>query len=559
MKVEATSPVHGTLVSGKKRISGFAFSITVLNALALVARIQHEMEADGYFMEMSHLRKQGPLDVTSHHLRQYFLHKNIFPYESEDYKGYFIAEPAEIALTYEWDLKFSSIEQFLNDRNIKENNKWIPLDNTFLERLYIMSFGWICQGSCNFLPTDIGNKRIFIDILIINQQSDDIHVELETAEHVYSEALYHLCIGTARVFTRAWCLFELAVRKLARKRTHFVIAPAAALVSAQQIKRSKVGFVGAIFALLFRGFFAFIPNCVMGFFYNCIRKLDLDYSFISVVRSGAMMANLQFKEFKVFGLRFKYPWLDLDSTVNHNFFDTMTAFKDSDMIEIKRKILAAFHTKHVFNKRIGTAAVGFGGWYSKAALFYWVDTLLLIGAIPFHLVCGTLSLGAAFVIGPCLYCIRLDKVFEIPEQNQSSEVKELERGQVGNAQNEGPSNVNHGTSTIKRIPSNYDKLKAANLLGSRLFLEKWVVLDIAIKLLFAIICFSPILVAVGSILFLFGVLYGICISFCGARDPPAPPSEQSTTVLDPVGLFVNPAPAPALLPSDPISVPNGQT
>ena len=139
------------------------------------------------------------------------------------------------------------------------------------------------------------------------------------------------------------------------------------------------------------------------------------------------------------------------------------------------------------------------------------------------------------------------------------EAEELERGQVGNAQNEGPSNVKQETSTIKRIPSNYDKLKAANLLGSRLFLEKWVVLDIAIKLLFAIICFSPILVAVGSILFLFGVFYGICISFCGARDPPAPPSEQSTTVLDPVGLFVNPAPAPALLPSDPISVPNSQT
>ena len=49
------------------------------------------------------------------------------------------------------------------------------------------------------------------------------------AQEVYSSAHFHLMLVTNTVFTRAWCLFELAVRRLADRETLPVESARAAL------------------------------------------------------------------------------------------------------------------------------------------------------------------------------------------------------------------------------------------------------------------------------------------------------------------------------------------
>ena len=51
------------------------------------------------------------------------------------------------------------------------------------------------------------------------QLSNNIAQNLVLAKTVYENALFHLMLVTGTVFTRSWCLYELAVRRLANKET----------------------------------------------------------------------------------------------------------------------------------------------------------------------------------------------------------------------------------------------------------------------------------------------------------------------------------------------------
>ena len=51
------------------------------------------------------------------------------------------------------------------------------------------------------------------------QLSSNIAQNLVHAKTVYETAPFHIMLVTSTVFTRAWCLYELAVRRLAEKET----------------------------------------------------------------------------------------------------------------------------------------------------------------------------------------------------------------------------------------------------------------------------------------------------------------------------------------------------
>ena len=51
------------------------------------------------------------------------------------------------------------------------------------------------------------------------QLSSNIAQNLVQAKSVYQSAPTHLMLVTSSIFTRAWCLYELAVRRLAEKET----------------------------------------------------------------------------------------------------------------------------------------------------------------------------------------------------------------------------------------------------------------------------------------------------------------------------------------------------
>ncbi len=75
-----------------------------------------------------------------------------------------------------------------------------------------MSFLWVMLGPFQKVPVDIGDKTIFVDIMMNNQTDvGAIEKELERAEGHYKGAKLHLILGSDGVLERAWCLYEIAV------------------------------------------------------------------------------------------------------------------------------------------------------------------------------------------------------------------------------------------------------------------------------------------------------------------------------------------------------------
>ena len=91
--------------------------------------------------------KGDPLDVKSSDIRAFFQKHKIVPYKHPKYKKYFIDQPAEIALTYEWTSSFRHLKTFLSKDNVRRHNR-LSLDPnpSPLHRLYLLSFLWVFLG-----------------------------------------------------------------------------------------------------------------------------------------------------------------------------------------------------------------------------------------------------------------------------------------------------------------------------------------------------------------------------------------------------------------------------
>lgn len=133
--------------------------------------------------------------ISSNDIRAFLLAGN--PHPAWIFPEYFSEDPPDAALTYEWKLFFQDIFSYLNSKQIEQcGRKWKAL-----------------------IKNDMKQLRIWIDVLFINQLSTDIGQMLLMAQDVYSCTEFHLMLVTSTVFTRAWCLFELAVRRLADRET----------------------------------------------------------------------------------------------------------------------------------------------------------------------------------------------------------------------------------------------------------------------------------------------------------------------------------------------------
>jgi len=143
--------------------------------------------------KLEFFERKRPISSTT--VREFILAGN--PHPASMFPHCFSEDPPIIALTYEWRLDFDGIFSFLNTKQMMECN------STWNEKL----------------PTDMSEIRIWIDVLFIDQLSSDIASCLEASEIVYRNAMFHLMLITDTIFTRAWCLFELAVRRQAQKGT----------------------------------------------------------------------------------------------------------------------------------------------------------------------------------------------------------------------------------------------------------------------------------------------------------------------------------------------------
>ena len=156
--------------------------------------------------------------------KSFFQKNGITHHKDPRYSSFFSKLPPEIALTYEWNTRFYQIREFLNSEYVAKHNAALNPVASIKDRLYLMSMLWICLGTLPSIPPDINRHMVFIDIFLNDQNSKDIKTELDAAERQYRPASLHIVLGTRRVFTRAWCLYEIAIRKQARKGIQLLLA-----------------------------------------------------------------------------------------------------------------------------------------------------------------------------------------------------------------------------------------------------------------------------------------------------------------------------------------------
>jgi len=145
-------------------------------------------------------RGLGTSNISSNSIRDYLLDGGAHP--SVLFAGYFSSLAPVAAITYEWRLTFQDLLTYLNPQQI----------------------GRCCEkwGGSLMLPREMPQLLIWIDVLFIDQLSPNIAGNLMEAERVYEGALFHLMLVTNTIFTRAWCLYEFAIRRNANKETLIV-------------------------------------------------------------------------------------------------------------------------------------------------------------------------------------------------------------------------------------------------------------------------------------------------------------------------------------------------
>ncbi len=334
------------------------------------------------------------MHITSHQIQAYFKKHKITPHRDERYSSYFVKRPAEIALTYEWNTRFDQIKQFFEPDNIALHNSSLNPVASLKDRLYLMSFLWTCFGTNPSIPSNIEDCTIFIDIFLNDQNTKHIQGELDSAERRYRTVRLHIVLGTKRVFLRAWCLYEIAVRTESGKRIQLLLVRGPKGQDIMQIPPVSVGPVTTVFMVIIRALWVpyipmWISSQILRVFYG--KDLSTVSSISEMTTIGTLMnffQNLTSEEEREFA--------------RANFFDNMGAFLDSDKDAIRVKILQVFRSPHDFNAKLRSTVVDSGVSALTLALIFWLEVLLFPLFFPIHLLCAVLAL--VLVLSPIPAC-----------------------------------------------------------------------------------------------------------------------------------------------------------
>ena len=326
------------------------------------------------------------LNIKSEDLRKYFQKHKIVPHQHDKYKAYFSSTPPEIALTYEWKTTFSELRAFLSPANIRRHNSTALDPNPSLwHRLYLMSFLWIFLGPLTLIPEDIDERTIFIDIMINDQNSIDIKRELAAAELQYEEAQWHVITATSSVLERAWCLYEIAVRRGAGGRSQLVLAGGAEGPGMGQLEVEAVGLWELLKMICLRisVAFAFPFN-----FSSALLKLMWGINFVP---PGSALLSLK----------------AIGKPNDAEFFSRMKASVEADKDMIRDKARTVFGDDEEFDSTIMVATVRFGGGRLELGLLLWLEAGLALAMLPAHAASAALSLVAAGLWALGHLCLRL--------------------------------------------------------------------------------------------------------------------------------------------------------
>jgi hypothetical protein len=348
--------------------------------------------------------KRRHLDITSHDIKRYFTDERhpIVPWKHDRYKVYFNDKPFEIALTYEWSTSFRDIQAFLSPKNVRmHNDASMDPNPSFAERIYLMSGVWVCFGPLSKIPLDIEEKTIFVDIMFNDQTNvGEIANELKVAEGYYREAKLHIILGTGTVLNRAWCLYEIAVRRETARRSQLLLQNERIEGSecATRIDSACLGFFQTYKIIFLRsGYVMAVPT-------EWLLGLVLGLKSSGVGLMNAMSATV----------------LRLATGAEFNFFHSMAATKEEDKRGIGEKILMVFGSPFTFDNAIGSATVRSSCSRLELTLLLWLEAVLWFVSVPVHVMFGPLSLllTAAWTLCHVLFVSCGEQSFLIHEQHQ---------------------------------------------------------------------------------------------------------------------------------------------
>jgi hypothetical protein len=304
------------------------------------------------------------------------------PYKHPKYKKYFTDQPAEIALTYEWTSSFRHLKTFLSKDNVRRHNR-LSLDPnpSPLHRLYLLSFLWVFLGPPTLLPEDMDERTIFIDIMFNDQNSIDITRELAAAEREYEGGRWHVVVATETVLERAWCLYEIAVRRGAGGRSQMVGAGGGEGAGIEQVALSMLGPLGILVAMFWRiiGVFS-VPLHLVGAVMRLVWGIHLG-SQISTLGSAGATTDAAGNEKK--------------------YFDDMKASVEEDKNTIRARITQVFGDGKAFDQIISAATVRARCSRLELALLLWLETGLGLACLPAHAASAAASL---VVVGAWVLC-----------------------------------------------------------------------------------------------------------------------------------------------------------
>jgi hypothetical protein len=149
-----------------------------------------------------------------------------------------------------------------------------------------------------------------------------ISQELDTAEGYYRGAKYHMILCSDGVLARAWCLYEAAIRREAKKRSELVFVRGfdglEADLNIKQVEAIKLDMAGLLDCIYERMCGVSLCSTLLITIFNVFCRLEIKFieEFTSYSSTAIQMACG--KEFK--------------------FYEEMEAFKDSDKEGIKSKI-----------------------------------------------------------------------------------------------------------------------------------------------------------------------------------------------------------------------------
>ena len=313
------------------------------------------------------------LNIKSEDLRRYFQRHSIVPHRHPKYKTYFSTGRPEIALTYEWKSSFRDLRACLSPDNIRRHNRTALDPNpSWWDRLYLMSFLWVFLGPLHLIPEDIDERTVFIDIMVNNHSSRDIQMELTAAEREYEDARLHLVVATSGVLERAWCLFEIAVRRCTGGRSQLLVMEDQQEKGLGQLKMSMVGPLTMLKMILGHALLVFSgPHLLGGSFLKLIWGID-------VSRLDSASATI----------------LAADDA-HKQFFSGMKASVHEDRVRIRKKILEIFASEERFDRTILSATLRSSCSRLELGLFLWLEAGLCLAGLPAHAVSAALSLALA--------------------------------------------------------------------------------------------------------------------------------------------------------------------